>query len=93
MGAAFVRGVQAHGVIATLKHFAGHAASRSGRNHASASIGRRELEDVHLPPFEACVREGGARSVHGFFMGRAARRPARQALAAEKESGRRRIGS
>ncbi|GAB3808546.1 glycoside hydrolase family 3 N-terminal domain-containing protein [Humibacter antri] len=63
MGAAYVRGVQSGGVLATLKHFAGHAASLSGRNHASVSIGRRELEDVHMPPFEMAIREAGAASV------------------------------
>ena len=63
MGTAYVRGVQAAGVIATLKHLAGHAASKSGRNHASVSIGRAELEDVHLVPFETAIREGGAKSV------------------------------
>ncbi len=63
VGAAYVRGVQSHGIIATLKHFAGHAASRAGRNHASVSIGRAELEDVFLYPFEVAIREGGARSV------------------------------
>src|SRR5699024_7841933 len=33
----YVRGLQSAGVIATLKHFAGHAASRAGRNHAPVS--------------------------------------------------------
>ncbi len=51
------------GVIATLKHFAGYAASRAGRNLAPVSIGPRELADVILPPFEMAVRESGARSV------------------------------
>ncbi|MCC2592153.1 glycoside hydrolase family 3 C-terminal domain-containing protein [Tessaracoccus sp. OS52] len=63
LGSAYVRGLQAAGVHATLKHFAGYAASRAGRNHAPISMGRRELEDVILPPFEMAVREGGAKSV------------------------------
>ena len=63
IGAAYVRGMQAEGVHATLKHFVGYSASRAGRNHAPASAGRREIEDVLLPPFEMAVREGGARSV------------------------------
>ena len=63
LATAYVRGIQAHGVIATLKHFAGHASSRGGRNHAPTSIGRRELADLVLPPFELAVREGGAKSV------------------------------
>ncbi|WP_338013499.1 glycoside hydrolase family 3 protein [Saccharothrix sp. ALI-22-I] len=63
LGAAYVRGLENAGVIATLKHFAGYAASRAARNHAPVSIGPRELADVILPPFETALREGGARSV------------------------------
>ncbi|MFB4277518.1 beta-glucosidase [Nonomuraea sp. MTCD27] len=63
LGAAYVRGLEGAGIIATLKHFAGYAASRAARNHAPVSIGPRELADVILPPFEAALREGGARSV------------------------------
>lgn len=62
-GAAYVRGVQSAGVVATLKHFAGYAASRGARNHAPVSIGIRELCDVILPPFEKAVRDAGVRSV------------------------------
>ncbi|HYI81364.1 MAG TPA: glycoside hydrolase family 3 N-terminal domain-containing protein, partial [Thermoleophilaceae bacterium] len=32
LGAAYVRGLEATGIVATLKHFAGYSASRSGRN-------------------------------------------------------------
>ncbi|KAB1866962.1 glycosyl hydrolase [Microbacterium algeriense] len=63
IGTAYVRGMQAEGVHATLKHFVGYSASRAGRNHAPVSAGRREIEDVLLPPFEMAVREGGVRSV------------------------------
>ena len=62
-GTAYVRGLQAAGVHATLKHFAGYSASRAGRNLAPVSIGRREFADVILPPFEMAIRLGGARSV------------------------------
>jgi beta-xylosidase len=55
LGAAYVRGLQSAGVIATLKHFAGYSASRAARNHGPVSMGRRELLDVILPPFEAAV--------------------------------------
>ena len=63
LGTAYVRGLQEHGVIATLKHFAGYSASRAGRNHAPVPIGPREFADVILPPFEMAVREGGVGSV------------------------------
>ena len=64
-GAAYVRGLQQAGIVATLKHFAGYSFSRGGRNHAPVHAGRRELADVILPPFEMALRLGGARSVIG----------------------------
>ncbi|MEU4797924.1 glycoside hydrolase family 3 N-terminal domain-containing protein [Streptomyces sp. NPDC023327] len=63
IGTAYVRGLESAGIVATLKHFAGYAASRGARNHAPASLGPRELADVVLPPFEMAIRDGGARSV------------------------------
>ncbi|WEG09314.1 glycoside hydrolase family 3 N-terminal domain-containing protein [Microbacterium horticulturae] len=60
---AYVRGVEAAGVVATLKHFVGYSASKAGRNLAPVSIGPREVADVLLPPFEMAVRESGVRSV------------------------------
>ena len=63
IGTAYVRGLQSAGIVATLKHFAGYAASAVGRNHAPVHIGPRELADVILPPFEHAVLAGGVRSV------------------------------
>jgi beta-xylosidase len=63
VGAAYVRGLEGAGVVATLKHFVGYSASRGGRNLAPAPLGPRELADVLLPPFEMALRLGGARSV------------------------------
>ena len=63
LGAAYVRGLQSAGVLATLKHFAGYSASRGARNHGPVSMGRRELMDVILPPFETAVTLGGVGSV------------------------------
>ena len=63
LGAAYVRGLQSAGVLATLKHFAGYSASRAARNHGPVSMGRRELLDVILPPFETAIAEAGAGSV------------------------------
>ncbi|MFI7431317.1 glycoside hydrolase family 3 N-terminal domain-containing protein [Micromonospora sp. NPDC049836] len=63
VGAAYVRGLERAGVVATLKHFAGYSTSRGGRNLAPAQVGRRELAEVILPPFEMALRLGGARSV------------------------------
>src|SRR5581483_10763383 len=63
IGAAYVRGLERAGIVATVKHFAGYSASRGGRNLAPVPMGRRELADVVLPPFEMALRLGGARSV------------------------------
>ncbi|MEU4570185.1 glycoside hydrolase family 3 N-terminal domain-containing protein [Micromonospora sp. NPDC023956] len=62
-GAAYVRGLERAGIVATVKHFAGYSASRGGRNLAPVSMGPRELADTILPPFEMALRLGGARSV------------------------------
>ena len=63
IGSGYVRGLQSAGVLATLKHFAGYSASRGARNHGPVPMGRRELIDVILPPFEAAVTLAGAGSV------------------------------
>ncbi|MFF0722372.1 beta-glucosidase [Verrucosispora sp. NA02020] len=63
LGTSYVRGLQAQGVLATLKHFAGYSASRAGRNFAPVHAGPRELADVLLPPFEMAILDGDARSV------------------------------
>jgi beta-glucosidase-like glycosyl hydrolase len=56
----YVRGLQQgdlrKGVVATLKHFAGHAGTEGGRNLAPLHCGPRELKDVFLLPFEMAVR-------------------------------------
>jgi beta-glucosidase len=62
-GAAYVRGLESAGVVATLKHFAGYSAARAARNHGPVSMGRRELLDMILPTFETAIALGGARSV------------------------------
>jgi beta-xylosidase len=63
IGTAYVRGLQAAGVVATLKHFVGYSASKAGRNHGPVSAGAREVADVLLPPFEMAVRDGRVGSV------------------------------
>jgi beta-xylosidase len=63
IGTAYVQGLQAAGVQATLKHFVGYSASRAGRNFSPVSMGPRELADVMLVPFEMALLLGGAKSV------------------------------
>ena len=58
--AAFVRGVQSAGVIATAKHFPGHGATSSDSHRSlpilAASADR--LDAVELPPFRAAIAAG-----------------------------------
>ncbi|MEV6862389.1 glycoside hydrolase family 3 N-terminal domain-containing protein [Streptosporangium subroseum] len=66
IGSAYVRGVQSAGVIATLKHFVGYSASKAGRNLAPVSVGRREIADVLLPPFEMALRAGAGSVMNSY---------------------------
>ncbi len=56
VGAAYVRGLEQAGVVATLKHFAGYSASRGGRNLAPVPIGPAGIRRRH----PAAVRDGAA---------------------------------
>ncbi|OWA33340.1 beta-glucosidase [Saccharibacillus sp. O16] len=47
-------------VAATLKHFVGYGASEGGRNAGPVHMGRRELLETDLYPFERAVRAGAA---------------------------------
>jgi beta-glucosidase len=62
LAAAFVRGVQAQGVITTVKHFAGNEAE-TNRFTDDSIIGERALREIYMPPFEMAVRDGGALGV------------------------------
>ncbi len=63
LGAAYVRGLEQGGIVATLKHFLGYPASQGGRNLGPVSMGPREVAELLLYPFEVALREGGARAV------------------------------
>ncbi len=64
---AYVRGLQGEdikkGIVATLKHFAGHGLPEAGLNCAPVHAGSRYFREVFLYPFEKAVKEGGALSV------------------------------
>ena len=62
MGAAMCRGLQKNGVIATPKHFADNY-SYGGRDSNVSDTSERTMREVYLPPFEKCIKEGGAMSV------------------------------
>lgn len=55
---AYVQGVQAEGVIATVKHYAGNEAEFE-RNSINSIIDERSLRELYLAPFEAAVKQGG----------------------------------
>lgn len=60
--AAYIRGVQSEGVIATVKHFAANN-QEYDRHNVSSDMDERTLREIYLPAFEAAVREGHAASV------------------------------
>ena len=67
MAVAYVKGLQGEdirqGIIATLKHFAGHGLPERGLNSSPSHIPPRLFREVYLYPFEQAVREGGVLSV------------------------------
>jgi beta-glucosidase len=62
IGAAYVRGVQAGGVGATVKHFVANDAETE-RHTVDVRVDERALRELYLAPFEAIVREAGAWAV------------------------------
>ncbi len=58
--AAFVRGVQSEGVIATAKHFPGHGDTRSDSHRSLPSLeaSPERLDAVELVPFRAAISAG-----------------------------------
>lgn len=69
MGAAFVRGLQDNGMIATGKHFPGHGDTGTNSHLALPVVGvsRARLDSVELVPFRAAVAAGvgGIMTFHG----------------------------
>ena len=69
LGAAFIRGLQANGMIATGKHFPGHGDTGINSHLALpvVTVSRNRLDSVELIPFKAAVNSGvGAiMSFHG----------------------------
>ena len=75
MGAAMVRGLQGSSdgtispnhVAATLKHFAGYAATQGGLNRSPYVYGPRQLLDTEIYPFRHVIRETNPSSVMPAF--------------------------
>jgi beta-glucosidase len=62
IGTAYVRGLQAEGVGATVKHFVAND-SETERFTLEARVDERALRELYLAPFEAIVRDAGAWTV------------------------------
>jgi beta-glucosidase len=58
----YVKGVQAHEVAATVKHFVAND-TEVDRHTVNVEMDERVLRELYLRPFEACVVEGGAWAV------------------------------
>jgi beta-glucosidase len=73
MGVAAVRGLQgpfradgkidAHHVIATLKHFAVHGQPEGGMNVGPGNTSERVIRETFFPPFHAAIKEVNARAI------------------------------
>ncbi len=58
-GAAVIRGVQKHNVMATVKHYAANSIEYS-RFKVNVKISERTLREVYLPHFKRCIEDGCA---------------------------------
>ena len=61
-GVAYVKALEEGGVIATPKHFVDNY-GEGGHDSFASVTSWRELREVYLEPFRACVEEGGARGI------------------------------
>jgi beta-glucosidase len=59
---AYTRGVQAEGVMASVKHYAANNQERE-RHTIDVRVDERTLHELYFPAFKAAVQEGGAWSV------------------------------
>ena len=62
MGTALTQGIQAHNVMACVKHFALNSIECS-RFYVNVSVDERRLREVYLPHFKRIIQEGAAASV------------------------------
>lgn len=74
IGSAFVTGMQGESsqskelipynkLMCAAKHFAGYSVPVAGINLGPSSIGEREMRSLHLPPFEAAVKEANVYAI------------------------------
>lgn len=62
MGVAFVSAFEKTGIITTPKHYLANVGD-GGRDSYPIHWNERLLRELYLPPFEACFKRGGSRSV------------------------------
>jgi beta-glucosidase len=62
MAVAYVKPIERLGVVTTPKHFVANV-GEGGRDSYPIEVSNRLLEEIHYPPFEAAIHQGGARSV------------------------------
>lgn len=62
MGTAYVQAMEGRGIITTPKHFVANHGD-GGRDSYPAHWNERHLREVYLKPFQACIQQGGARSI------------------------------
>jgi len=66
-GKAYIQGLQGddplEGVMATGKHFIGHAFSQGWLNCGPVHLGERDLWDIYMAPFQAAIRDAGLMSM------------------------------
>jgi beta-N-acetylhexosaminidase len=71
LSAAFVRGVEENGMLATAKHFPGHGDTEQNSHLELARVNasRAQLDSVELPPFRAAIDAGvsGVMTFHGYI--------------------------
>ena len=59
----YILGVQAEGVMATVKHFAANNQLEHMRHSASSDVDERTLNEIYFPAFRKAVQEAGVGSV------------------------------
>jgi beta-glucosidase len=61
-GDVFVRAFEDAGIVATPKHFVANV-GEGGRDSYPIDLSRRQLRELHFPPFESAIVRRGARSI------------------------------